>query len=183
MGLTKDDRQHSVKRFFFGTLLVMLSASFLTAGSSPSAQPKFLLEIIPSHNSTQPGTPVFKRGSAVSFIIRMRNNSEQTLHFALINPAYDYRAIVLDASGNRVPESDAYRKLREQLQSPLGVTTSRMALVELKPHETCTDTIEVSYLYDLSQTGNYSVQLERDSPPEIGTGTVTSNQVRISIEE
>jgi hypothetical protein len=101
----------------------------------------------------------------VFFIIRMRNNSEHVLHFALTNPAYNYRATVLDSKGKEVPETENLRKLREQLRSPFGIATLN-ALVELKPHETQQDTIEITYLYDLSKPGEYTVMLERDLPPE-----------------
>lgn len=116
------------------------------------------------------------------FIIRMKNNSEHVLHFALTNPAYNYRATVLDSEGKPVPATDNLRKLREQIRSPVIVTT-RNVLVELKPHETQQDGIEISYLYDLSKPGKYTVRLERDLPPEIGSGIVKSNTVRITLGE
>jgi hypothetical protein len=38
--------------------------------------------------------------------------------------------------------------------------------VTLKLHETCQDTIEVSYLYDVSRPRPYSVQVGTDPPLE-----------------
>ncbi len=35
-------------------------------------------------------------------------------------------------------------------------------LATLKPHETCQDTVEVSYLYDVVRPRPYNVQLEPD---------------------
>jgi hypothetical protein len=58
-----------------------------------------------------------------------------------------------------------------------------ISLVVLKPHETCQDTIEVSYLYDVAKPGEYTVQIERDMPPELGLGVVKSNVVKITVVE
>ena len=118
------------------------------------------------------------------FIITMKNNSERVLHFALTNPAFDYRTTVRDSRGKPVPETETYRKMRERLRNPLGVAvTTYNVLVELKPHESQSDTIEISYLYSLSQPGEYTVRLERDLPPEIGVGVAASNTVKITVEE
>ena len=43
--------------------------------------------------------------------------------------------------------------------------------------------IEISYLYDLTKPGEHTVRLERDMPPEIGSGIVKSNTVRITLGE
>lgn len=40
----------------------------------------------------------------------------------------------------------------------------------LKPPETCQDPIDVSYLYDVSRPGPYSVQVEPDLPLQLGQG-------------
>jgi hypothetical protein len=64
-----------------------------------------------------------------------------------------------------------------------ALTSTRNKLVVLKPHETCQDTIEVSYLYELANPGEYMVQIERDMPPELGSGVVKSNVVKITVVE
>ncbi|MBZ5509617.1 MAG: hypothetical protein LAN70_00455 [Acidobacteriia bacterium] len=162
----------------------VICALFLAAIGVSSAlaegESSFVLEIALSQNAITPGGATWKAGAPVFFIITMKNNSEHVLHFALTNPAFNYRAIVLDSKGNAVPETEVFRKMRESLRSPFGITT-RNILVELKPHETCQDTIEISYLYDVVEPGEYTVQLERDLPPELGKGVVKSNTIAVTV--
>jgi len=165
----------------YGVLLLLCAAL-----SGEGKEAKFTIEITPSQNALQPGITVWKKGQPVFFIITMRNHSEHVLHFALTNPAFDYHTTIRDSTGKPVPETENYRRMRERLRNPSGVAvavTTRNVLVELKPHETQSDTIEISYLYSLSQPGEYTVRLERDLPPEIGVGVAVSNTVRIKVEE
>ena len=131
--------------FKFTAFVAILSVAFSAAATRHPAQSKFVVEIIPSQNAISPGVAVWKKGDPVFLIIHMTNNSGKTLHFGLMNPVYDYRAIVLDSHGNRVAETGEYRELRKQSKSSI-LAASRNILVVLKPHQTCTDTIEVSYL-------------------------------------
>jgi hypothetical protein len=160
--------------------VVLLLAAFPTPSAAQHSQSQFVVTIIPSQNGITPGVAVWTKGVPVFFIIHMTNNSEQTLHFSLVDSGIDFRTIVLDSNGNRVPETDAYRELRERYKSSSLVIES-LALIELKPDETCTATIDLSYLFDLSRPGKYTVQIERDSP--LSTGVVVSNKVTITIEE
>jgi hypothetical protein len=119
-------------------------------------------------------------GAPVFLVVTMKNTSEHVLHFNLTNPAFNYRATVLDATGKPVPETENFRRMKEKLKSE--PYTSRNILVALNPQETCQDSIDLGYLYELAQPGTYSVQIERDMPPELGTGVVNSNIVKISVE-
>jgi len=158
---------------------------FLTIVGSTLAQGHtklmFAISIAPSQNATQPGQPVWNVGAPVFVIVTMTNNSSRTLHLSLINPAFDYRMTVLDnATGQPVSETEQYRKMREESQK--GVfQAARFEIVTLKPHESCQDTIEVSYLYDLSLPGEYSIQVERDKPTELGKGSGRSNVINAAI--
>jgi hypothetical protein len=53
----------------------------------------------------------------------------------------------------------------------------------LKSGETQQDTIELSSVYELANSGKYTVQIERDMPPELGSGVVESNLVKITVVE
>jgi hypothetical protein len=136
----------------------------------------FILNIAPSQNATQPGIPTWSTGSPVFVIVTMKNELEHVLHFALTNPAFNYRTTVIDSQGRPVPETENLRKMKENLKD-----ISRNNFVTLKPHETCQDTIEISYFFDLSKPGEYAVQVERDLPPELGKGIVKSNIIKISM--
>jgi hypothetical protein len=58
--------------------------------------------------------------------------------------------------------------------------TGRNIMGSLKPHDTAQDTIEVSDFYDLSRTGEYSVQVQREFP-EVGKEPVKSNRLELAI--
>ena len=112
----------------------------------------------------------------------MTNNSERTLHLSLTNPAFDYRVTVQDdKSGQPISETEQYRKMKE-LKKRHGLNT-RLITVTLKPHDTCQDTIDLSYLYDLSHPGEYSIQVERCNPTELTAGSVQSNVIRGTITQ
>jgi hypothetical protein len=119
----------------------------------------FVLQIAPSQNAVQPGTATWKKGEPVFFILTMKNNSEHTLHFALTNSAFNYRATVLDSQGRPVPETEVFRKMREGHKN--SIDSGRNILVVLQPRETQQDTIELSSLYELAKTGEYTVRIEK----------------------
>jgi hypothetical protein len=142
----------------------------------------FAISIAPSQNATQPGKPVWNVGASVFVIVTMTNNSNRTLHLSLIDPAFDNRMTVQDdTTGQPVSETEQYRKIKEAQKSHFQ--GARLVVVILKPHESCHDTIDVSYLYDLSHSGEYSIQVERDKPTELGSGGVQSNVIRAKITQ
>lgn len=139
----------------------------------------FLIEIAPQ-NAIKPGTAEWKAGAPVSVILTMKNTSQRVLHFALTDPAFDYRMTVLDSKHDeRVPVTENFQKMEKELKQ--GHARTRNVLITLKPQETCQDTIEVSYFYDLERPGQYTVQVERDMPPELGKGIVESNTIRVTV--
>jgi hypothetical protein len=151
-----------------------------TALAQDEAKLMFTISIAPSQNATQAGKPVWNMGASVFVIVTMTNNSNRTLHLSLINPAFDYRMTVQDnTTGQPVSETEQYRKMKEAQKSQFQ--GARLVVVTLKPHESCHDSIDVSYLYDLSHSGEYSIQVERDKPTELGSGGVLSNVIRAKI--
>lgn len=162
------------------SVLFCFATIVASALAQDEAKLMFAISIAPSQNATQPGTPVWDVGAPVFVIVTMTNNSNRTLHLSLINPAFDYRMTVQDdATGQPVPETEQYRKMKESQKSHFQ--TARFIVVTLKPHEICHDTIDVSYLYDLSLPGEYSIQVERDKPMELGKGGVRSNVINATI--
>jgi hypothetical protein len=167
-----------------GASILFCFATMVTSAlAQDEAKLMFAMSIAPSQNAIQPGEPVWKEGDPVFVIVTMKNNSsKRTLHFALTNPAFNYRTTVQDdTTGQTVPETEQYRKMKEAQKSPF--LTTRNMLVTLKPHKSCQDTIEVSYLYDLSHPGKYSIQVERDMPTELGRGVVQSNVIKATITQ
>jgi hypothetical protein len=107
------------------------------------------------------------------------NHSNQTLHYSLTNPGFDYVMDVRDESGTPVPETEHRRQMKEGLRGGLPIM-ARNIMGALKPHERAQDTIEVSYFYDLSRPGEYSLQVQREFP-EIGKEPLTSNRLELAI--
>ena len=147
--------------------------------SSTHENAPFLIKIAPE-NSIKPGTAMWKAGTPVSVVLTMKNTSQRVLHFALTDPLLDYRMTVLNVRwGERVTATENFRRIEKELKQ--GHTPTRKVWITLKPQETCQDTIEVSYFYDLERPGQYAVQIERDMPPELGKGIVESNTIRLTL--
>ena len=144
------------------------------------ARPAFVLQISPTQNATQPGVTTWKSGTPGDIVLTMRNNSKHVLHFSLTNSAFNSRVKMLNSQGKPAPETDNFQKLRERFKS--GFFSTRTFLVVLKPHQTYQETIELSYLYSLT-AGEYTVQIERDMPSELGRGVVKSNIVKLTIAD
>jgi hypothetical protein len=140
----------------------------------------FALQLAPSQNAVQPGVAVWKAGAPIFVLVTTINNSLRTVHYSLTNPGFDWEMDVRDESGNVVAETEEFRKMKQDRKNWL--TAGRNVLVELKPHETGQDTIEVSYFYNLRSSGKYSVQVRREFP-EVGKGFVQSNRLDINVEQ
>ncbi len=168
-------------RALTGAICACFAATVIVSvAANEDPKSPFIFKIAPSQNAIQPGPPTWKTGAPVFFIVTMKNESDRVLHFALTNPAFNYLTTVSDSQGRPVPETENFRKMRENDRL---LQFRRNIFVTLKPQETCQDTIEVGYLYDLSKPGEYVVQVERDLPPELGEGIVKSNIVKISVVE
>jgi len=138
----------------------------------------FALQLVPSQNAIQRGTPVWKAGAAVFVIVTAVNNSKKTVHYNLTNPGFDWEMDVRDKSGSPVPETEEFRKMKQNG----SFTVVRNILVTLKQHETSQDTIQVNYFYDLRSPTKYSIQVRREFP-EVGKGFVVSNRLDMTIEQ
>jgi hypothetical protein len=86
---------------------------------------------------------------------------------------------VRDESGTPVPETEHRRQMKEGLRSGLPIM-GRNIMGTWKPREGAQDRIEVSYFYDLSRAGQYSVQVQREFP-EIGKEPWKSNRLELAI--
>ena len=167
----------SLSRIKFVTSLILVVATVAFAGDRKESG--FSLDLLPSQNATQPGLAVWRVGTPVFVIVTMVNNSRHIVHYSLTDPAWDYEMDVRDSSGVAVPETEHLHKLKEQLKS--GLITTRNILCTLRTHESAQDTIEVSYLYDLSRPGRYSVQVRRQFP-EVSKKSITSDTLEFTVE-
>lgn len=163
-----------VLRLAIGALMAVVLVCASSAGDTRG----FVLELVPSQNATNPGVGPWEVGAPVFVLVMMINKTNRTVHYALRNPAFDYQMDVRDTSGRPVPETESFRKLKEQAKN--GSIAGRNIGVILKPGETGQDMIEVSGLYDLSSPGKYSIQVRREFP-DVGLGFVQSNRIELTI--
>lgn len=155
-------------------LAITQTLRFITATQQNAP---FLMEIAP-RNPKELGISGWKAGTPISLILTMRNNSQRKLQFTLTGPVSDYRMTVLDSRRNRVSVTEKFFNMEEDLK--LGRGPTRKVAVTLRPHQTYQDSIEITDLYDLGRPGQYTVQLERDLPPELGKGIVRSNTISLN---
>lgn len=157
-----------------------MAAIFALTGPARSRKDSgFALQLGPSQDAIQPGEATWKAGAPVFVIVTMMNDSKRTVHCSLTHPGLDYGMDVRDASGNAVPPTEHFRQMKEALKSGFRMT-ARNILVTLEPHQTQQDTIEVSFLYDLSRPGEYSIEVGREFH-EVGKDPVRSNRLKLTI--
>jgi len=80
---------------------------------------------------------------------------------------------------DRVPVTENLQQMKEEVKS--GHASTRNVLITLKPQQTCQDAIEIRSLYQRLTPGEYSLQVERDLPPELGKGIVESNTIKVTV--
>ena len=124
------------------------------------------------------GPATWKADAPVSVILTMKNTSRRVLHVALTNPATDYRTTLMHNT-DRVPVTENLQQMKEEVKS--GHASTRNVLITLKPQQTCQDAIEIRSLYQRLTPGEYSLQVERDLPPELGKGIVESNTIKVTV--
>lgn len=157
-------------------LAIIRSLKFL---SSTHQNAPFLLQVAPQ-NAAEPGAATWKVGTPVCVTLTLKNASRRALHFTLSNPALDYRMTVSKSkTAEPVGVTDSFREVQNQRRQ--GRPPAPNVLVALKPKEIRPETIEISRFYDLTRPGQYTVQIERDLPPELGKGIVESNTLTVTI--
>jgi hypothetical protein len=141
--------------------------------SSTRRNPPFLLEI---SNAKPAG--IWKADAPLLLLVTMKNTSEPALRFALGDPAVSYRTMVTRYGElSRVTEN-----LPEGNEEPRGASPCRRAgITTLKPNEACRDAIEIRFFSEVQTPGEYSLQVERDLPSELGEGIAVSNTITLKV--
>ena len=161
---------HADKDYFRG---IIGSLHFI---SSARSNPPFLLTIASAHVGKSGAT--WKNDAAFPLLLTMKNSSEKVLHVALADPASDYRVVAMHKT-ERVRVTQNLPAVAEQSQ---GVTApTRNVAKILKPTETCQDAIKIRFWADREAPGEYTLQVERDLPHELGKGLVESNTITVVV--
>jgi len=129
--------------------------------------------------------PNGKAGQAMVVRVTTVNESDHPISYENTSPYCNYRFKVLTAAGAPAPQSDLQQRMTDCSGGhlpPGGVwvpgTTGRDIFVTLKPGESGSEDLNIAEVYDLSQPGNYTVQVDRTFP---GIGHFTSNVITVTV--
>jgi len=147
-------------------------------GVAHAAKARFSVERIPANDSYRPGVAVWKLGATIRLLVVMTNNTKREVDFALTNPGWDYEMDVRDASGRPVHESEHLRDIKRHTDGEIFIF--RNISVRLKPGQQGRDTIELSYFYDFTAPGQYSVRILRKFP-QVSKRAIQSNRLVLII--
>lgn len=124
----------------------------------------------------EPGGPLTE--PAFSLKVTMTNISGRDLTLIKSNPGCDFIASVKVADGRVVGFTEAGRELAECKHRML---LGRRIIVTLHPEESTQDTYPLTWYYDLSRSGSYTVKLQREVPQAVGGGIISSNEVTLVV--
>jgi hypothetical protein len=150
-------------------LLMILPCLFGTSPPQVAKQPLSLAISAPEH--------VVKVGSELKIRTTLTNVTNHVIRLRDRIRACDYPAQVRDESGNLAPETDYLRSLKCHAR----FNESRNILVILRPGESREDEIIINQLFELNSPGNYSVQVSRSIPKELGPEPIKSNVITITV--
>ncbi|MCU1269954.1 MAG: hypothetical protein JWN74_1248 [Acidobacteriaceae bacterium] len=117
----------------------------------------------------------FEVGSPIMVELTTINNSGKPLRLGKTNPGTEYQIEVQDEQGQPIAQTPLYK----ELQNP-GYVLRSTSLV-LKPHESSKETFDVARFFELNTPGQYSIQVQRLIPRQLGTGVVKSNTVMVTV--
>lgn len=121
---------------------------------------------------------VVKTSSEVRVRVTIINNSDKVVNITMSNPVFNYNIKVSRTDGKFVNETDLMRRLKN-LSHGVGMLY-RMSGAILKPREKTHDLVNVGDLYDLNEPGDYSIQIEKNLPEELGHGVIKSNIITVT---
>jgi hypothetical protein len=119
-----------------------------------------------------------KVGAGVMVQVTVTNQSDHPITYHNLSRVCDYSIKVLTGAGVAAPETAYYKNERARCGNGELKITNRNITVTLKPGESGDELIELTELYDMSQPGQYSVQVDRKLT---GIGELSSNVVLITV--
>ena len=149
----------------FGFVVLLLAAGLAQPSSAP-----FSIMIAAAHTE-------MKSGSEVRVNVTVTNISNRDIGIEMTSPFCDYVVEVRDSAGRLAPDTEQKRVQ----YCGADRTTGRHFVAQLKPNESVRDSIPVSALSDMSQPGEYSVQVMRKTPKDMGGVVVKSNTITIDV--
>jgi hypothetical protein len=135
---------------------------------SSSTNAPFVLEI------AKDNAMAWKTDGSLSLVVTIKNTSHTEVHLKPGEPASDYRTILKRAKSGDLVEAS--------LNLPSTTAATRSLNTRISPQGTYRNTIEVSFRNG-ETAGEYSLQLERALPPELGKGIVVSNTIKLTASD
>jgi len=148
----------------------LLLLTGITGRSGQSEPVRFYLTIKVEKDSV-------RVGSIVNLQVTITNRSSRTVSVHEGGVLEDWVLDVRGSDGTIVPDTGLARKIKAATKG----AHQRNFIARLKPGESREDTIEVSAFRDMSQPGEYKIRVQRQLPPELGTGIVTSNTIVVTV--
>lgn len=146
------------------------------------SQPPFSVRITASAGEISPGTPVTLK-------VVTRNLSDHSILLWTEKAEQDqagsaYQIDIYDAKGNSPPLTEFGRMTNGRTDIPRGSNpelppAGNGEQLVLKAGESWTDTIVVNKVYDLTESGEYSIQVQRFDPAT--SSMVKSNAVKVAV--
>jgi hypothetical protein len=119
-----------------------------------------------------------KAGSDVKVDIILRNSSNHAIDVSLGLAEMDYALAIGDSQNRIPPETELARKSKGHARF------SNETVFTLQPGETLPkEKLVISKFYDVSRRGKYTIQVSRAVPKELGSGTVKSTAITITITD
>jgi len=147
------------------------------ASRAVHAQTPLAIKISPTHDGITVGSGVEKAGSPILVIVELTNDSGKDVSVSSHDYAECYTFEVLDAEGYPAPETEWMREWK----NPGRRRSGHGVIAPVKTGVSWKEQLRISDFYDLSRPGTYTIQVERKLPEELGTGTVTSNTITITV--
>jgi len=144
-------------------------ALLVTAGMAQSSKAAFSVTAAAAYSEVKSGEEVYVK-------VTLTNNLNRVVTLEFASPLCDYAMEVRDSGGKMAPDTEVKSE-----SDCAHRTTGADAIGQLKPHESMTNAISLNMFSDMSQPGEYSVQVVWREPKELEGMVLKSNTVKITV--
>lgn len=153
------------------SVILALALHFPGLPAGPATQQPFRIVVSTRH-------PEVKSGRGAEITVRLTNTSQEMIDTSAnvdsrtgLDPNFDID--IRNSSGHSAP--------KRTYKHPEFRTGQAFIGRALKPGETLTEHFDLSRAYELTEPGNYVVQVSRTAPERLGGGVVKSNKITVTV--
>jgi len=156
--------------FFLG------SFSISALGQTPKPKPEFTLFVESNSSIVEAGQPVV-------VVVSRKNITEKTIEDGRTTNPMEYITFEILRDGIPVDEKEVLQRMLGKIPGEERTLVSSSFVSNLKPGESSHDTAELSFYYDMSKPGIYSITASQETHPAFPDKSVTvkSNTMSITI--